>query len=79
MIIKIKFKGIDSWNRPVFKNIESNSHYGSITTLFDYVDSSDKIIAYFKENIHELEYFGDKFDCEPYGGLDSRIKLEIVN
>ncbi|MCK9429978.1 MAG: hypothetical protein M0R17_08230 [Candidatus Omnitrophica bacterium] len=79
MIIKIKFKGIDSWNRPVFKNIESNSHYGSVTTLFDYEDDPDKIIAYFKENIHELEYFGGRFDCEPHGGLDSRIKLEIVN
>ena len=39
IIIKIKFRGIDSWNRPVFKNIDSKSHYGSVNTLFNYEDS----------------------------------------
>lgn len=78
-LIKIKFRGIDDWNRPVFKNIDSNSHYGSVTTLFNYEDSAEKVIEYFKSHIDELEYFGTAFGCEPHGGLDERIKFEIVN
>ena len=79
ILVQIKFKGIDDWNRPVFKNIASNSHYGSVTTLFNYDDSAEKVIKYFKDHIDELEYFGDRFGCEPHGGLDKSIKLEIVN
>jgi hypothetical protein len=78
MILQIKFKGIDSWNRPVFKAIEKTIYFGSVTTLFDYSDDSNKIIDYFKNNINELEYFGNKFDCEPNGGMFKGLELKIV-
>jgi len=32
----------------------------------------------FKEHIGELEWFGTEFDCEPNGGLNSDIELNIV-
>ena len=76
--IQIKFKGIDGWNRPVFKDIDSKHYFGSVTTLFDYNEDIITIVKYFKENIDELEYFGDNFDCEPYGGMPANIKLEII-
>lgn len=79
LTIKIKYIGLDDWNRPVFKNVNSDSHYGSVTTLFNFSDKREDIIEYFIENIHELEYFGDKFGCEPCGGLDSRLRLEIID
>ncbi len=78
-IIKIKFVGVDNWNRPVFRNIESKSHYGSVSTLFPWESKEEEVVKYFKENIDELEYFGNHFGCEPMGGLDSRLKLEIVD
>ena len=36
------------------------------------------MIEYFKDHIDELEYFGDHFGCEPHGGLDKGLKLEII-
>lgn len=79
ILVQIKFRGIDDWNRPVFKNIASNSHYGDVNKLW--TDNADpfEIIRYYKEHIDQLEYFGTRFGCEPHGGLDKSIKLEIVN
>jgi len=79
--VLIKYVGIDSWNRPIFKS--ANSYYGSVNTLFPNKniapnDTNEEIIEYFKNNINELEYFGDEFDCEPNGGLNKCIKLKIV-
>lgn len=87
MIFQIKFKGIDSWNRPVFKAIDKKIYFGSVTTLFEYDDDPDKIIKYFKDNINELEYFGSCFDCEPHGGttfkyegiLYKEYELEVID
>ena len=87
MILKLKFKGIDGWNRPVFKVIDKNIYFGSVTTLFEYDDDPYKITEYFKDNIGELEYFGNHFDCEPHGGVEFRyegilyddFELEIIN
>jgi len=38
-----------------------------------------EISKYFKENIEELEYFGSYFGCEPCGGINSDIKLIIID
>jgi hypothetical protein len=76
--IKIKFRGIDDWNRPVFKDIDSNIYFGSVNTLFNYDDTAEKVLTYFKDHIDELEYFGTHFGCEPMGGISKNITLEIV-
>jgi len=86
--IKIKFKGIDSWNRSVFVGQEperyKSSYFGSVDTLFPDKtiapnNTVEEIVSYFKENVKELQYFGQKFDCEPMGGLASHVKLIITD
>jgi len=82
MELEIKYRGLDSWNRPVFKSINDkykSLHFGSVTTLFDYSDDPKVIIDYFKNNIDELEYFGNHFDCEPNGGMPFKgLTLKII-
>ena len=77
-IVKLKFRGIDDWNRPVFKDTETKSHYGSADKLFSYEATEKEVIDYFKENLSDLEYFGTYFGCEPNGGLPEGITFEIV-
>lgn len=81
--INIKFYGIDSWNRPVFKS-ENGNYLGSTTSLFPDKDkapnnTAKEISDYFRNNIHEIEYFGKTFDCEPMGGLNPLVDLVIID
>lgn len=76
--IKLKFVGIDDFNRPVFKNIKSNSHYGSTNKLFDYSTNKTEIIDYFRSNINDLVYFGNKFNCEPDGSINKTLILTLI-
>ncbi len=80
--IIIKFVGIDSWNRPVYKDVNTTIYYGSVHTLFPNKNIAPnntpaEINEYFKKNIEELEYFGVQFDCEPNGGMPAHYKLVI--
>lgn len=79
VLFEIKFRGIDFWNRPVFKDIASTSHFGSTNKLFDYNAKAKEVTEYFKDNLHELEYFGHDFDCEPNGGISEYWKFKIIN
>lgn len=76
--INIKFRGIDNFNRPVFKDKDSHDHYGSTCKLFSWSTPPEEIIEFFKANMDELEYFGRSFGCEPNGGLSKNITLNIV-
>jgi hypothetical protein len=81
--IDIKFKGIDSWNRPVFKT-DGGKYIGSVNTLFPDKEkapnnTNKEISDYLKNNLSELEYFGDYFDCEPMGGLNPLVDLIIID
>lgn len=83
MLIEIKFEGVDYWSRPVYKAIKTKNRYGSTNILFPDRriapnDTTEEINAYFKENISELCYFGDSFDCEPMGTTPSG-KLKIID
>lgn len=77
-IVNIKFRGIDYFNRPVFKDVDSNTYYGSTGRLFGWDDKAEKVIEYFKSNVDELEYFGTHYGCEPNGGLSKNVTLNIV-
>ena len=74
-LIEIKFEGIDSWNRPIFKDTKSNRRYGSGDVLLGEIKrvypngTNAEIVEYFKNdnNIRYLCYFGRSFDCEPMG------------
>lgn len=63
--IIVKFESIDSWNRPVFKDEQSNRRYGCLDKLFN----EDAIAEQVKEIVTEkdLVFFGNFFDCEPMG------------
>jgi len=77
-IVNIKFVGVDDWNRPIFKSTTSKDYYGSVAKLFDFDSDPQCVIAYFKDHMDELEFFGTSFGCEPMGGLSANIELNIV-
>ncbi len=62
--LEVKFKGIDSWNRPIFVDKLKN-HYGSTDKLFSYTDTEEFVLEQVTEK--DLTFFGRKFDCEPMG------------
>lgn len=63
----LKFKGIDSFNRPVYEVEEQKSFVGSTSKLFSLDATKEEVDTYFKEHPEELVYFGSYFGCEPYG------------
>lgn len=71
--IKVEFEGIDSWNRPVFKDVNSKARYGSVWTLFDYGDTEEVVLS--KINEEDLLYFGSHFGCEPMGSPAGNIEI----
>lgn len=74
----LKFKGIDDFGRAVFKDIESTLYFGSVSSVYNINTPEEFIINYFKENTNELEYFGDRFNCEPHGGKQDFFKFKII-
>jgi hypothetical protein len=83
-IVPIKFRGIDDWNRPVYKHAEANIYFGITNILFPDKNlapnnTTEEINEYFRNNIDQLEYFGMKFNCEPHGGLPEQYKLNIID
>lgn len=79
----LEFAGIDSWNRPVFKREGKNAFYGDTDNLFAGENSrKERILEFYKNNPEKLQsitYFGDEFDCEPWGyhiPADSEIILK---
>ena len=75
MKTQFKFKGIDSFNRPVFKNW-SGLRIGSVNKLFSHGDSKEKILNEISEN--DLCIFGYYFDCEPNGDPIKPGSIEII-
>lgn len=66
MVERVKFRGIDRFNRPVFKSIDKKStYYGSVNTLFSYGATEKEVLAKITEA--DLTYFGKSFGCEPWG------------
>lgn len=84
-IRKIKFRGIDDYNRPVYKYVDNNIYIGSTDVLFPCEKiapngTAKEINAYFRENLDKLVYFGLTFNCEPEGGrFKDNIKFEIID
>lgn len=76
-IVQIKFRGIDDWHRAVFKDVNSATYYGDCNSRK--TGKPEDVIAYYKENIMELDYFGTSFNCEPNGGMNPNIQLKIID
>lgn len=76
------FKGIDDWNRPIWQDIETKSFYGSTDTLFPHktiASTETEINSYFRQNTKEIEYFGNRFGCEPSGGRNGIASITIIS
>lgn len=75
--IKVRFYGIDSWNRPVFKQTDTKQFFGNVGCLFDYDATAEQVEEAFIGNEQYLYYFGNHFDCEPNGIHPSRLKKPL--
>lgn len=65
-MISLKFAGIDSWNRPVFKG-NDKKFYGSTDVLCSYHEDIFADTDKLRKIFDSLCYFGSRFDCEPWG------------
>jgi len=62
----LKFIGIDSWNRPIFKDVNNKrDYYGATDILFDYEDTAELVLN--KISPEHITFFGNSFNCEPMG------------
>jgi len=61
----LRYEGIDYFNRPVFKEVNKNNFYGSVTKLYPWNDNGNSISSDIKSE--DLIYFGNSFGCEPMG------------
>ena len=66
-IEKVKFEGIDDWNRPVFKSLENKNRYGLTGELFSH-GVKEKYVLRCLGEVKSLTFFGTRFNCEPTGG-----------
>lgn len=64
ILTTVRFEGIDDWGRPVFKDVLSSQRYGSVDVLC-YGAGPEDVAR--KVSASDLTYFGDEFNCEPYG------------
>lgn len=65
---KVKFHGIDGFNRAVFKEVREDKkhfYYGRTFGLFSYHATEQEVLESVKDE--ELTYFGRSFGCEPMG------------
>lgn len=63
--VKLKFVGIDNWNRPTWRAPDEKAYYGSVNELFGYEATEEEVLA--KVDTYGLCYFGDHMGCEPMG------------
>ena len=75
--LRLKFKGIDDWNRPVFMD-DNGRYFGDTDHLFDYTASKDDVLNFYRNMPLNncICYFGQQFGCEPMGiEIKSNVKI----
>lgn len=76
-ILKLKFYGIDNFNRPIFKDIENKKFYGSTDKLFNHNANVTEVLSIVDKK--DLTYFGKSFNCEPLGiSINPEIEIEFI-
>jgi len=75
--MNIQFEGIDDFNRPIFKGIDSNQRFGSVDFLFGYESTEKEVLDVISEE--DLLYFGNTFECEPMGSAAPEINIVRKN
>jgi hypothetical protein len=78
MTIEIKFKGIDDWNRAVYKVVDKKVYVGSVDKLFDWGVNKEDVDAYFKKHLDELVIFGSTFNKDDPDGSTIKKDIKIV-
>ena len=77
--LKLKFRGIDDFNQPIFKVLNKQAYYGTNDILFSANATAEEVIQQIEEKGIELVYFGTSFNCEPHGyRLQKDIKIEFI-
>jgi hypothetical protein len=73
---RVKYVGIDDWNRPIFRDIreDKNEFYGSADLLFSFDATEADVLK--EVTAKDLCYFGTSFGCEPCG---TPAEVEIVS
>ena len=78
----IKFKGVDDWNRPVYRIQGLNVYIGDVNNLFDWGSTKEQVDTFYltDDNIKCLCIFGSTFNKhDPLGtSIKKDIKLTII-
>ena len=53
--MKVKFEGIDDFNRPIFKGIDSNQRFGSVDFLFGYESTEKEVLEIAKNEVNNYQ------------------------
>ena len=69
------FETIDFWNRPVFKQIDTELRFGSVEILFDYNTPGDKVLEKITES--DIVFFGTSIDDDPDGRPIKPDRIEL--
>ena len=84
--ITLRFHGVDSWSRPVYKVQDLNVYVGSTDTLLPDVKVApngtvEEINEYFRTHVSELVIFGNTFDeHDPLGTpIKKSLAIEILD
>lgn len=78
-ILNLKFRGVDNFNQPIFKDPNRPAYYGTNDILFSNGENEDEVIKKIKEKKIRLVYFGSSFNCEPYGlPLHDDVKINFI-
>jgi len=72
-MLKVKFEGIDDWNRPVFRHIGKDDRFCALDKLFPYEAPESEVLEQVDES--DLVYKGSKFQSEPMG---TSCNVEII-
>ena len=75
--LRLKFKRIDDWNRPVFMD-DNGRYFGDTDHLFDYTASKGDVLNFYRNMPLNncICYLGQRFGCEPMG---IEIKSNVKN
>jgi hypothetical protein len=77
-LYNIKFKGIDDWNRPVYKVLGLNVYIGDVNNLFNWDTPKETVDDFYKkdDNIKCLCIFGSTFN--KHDPLGTNLKKDII-
>lgn len=78
--LRLRFKGVDDWNRPVFVD-DNGNFFGDTDHLFGYGTSREEVLDFYKDMTlnNYISYFGRQFGCEPMGdSIGADVKIVLV-